>query len=86
MINLRAGDIVKYRNNSRICNCLYGQVVKYDGESGTFKKNSLILLDNEGAPELWNLDEEDEKLLEVVGRIETDSQLLDIWWNSIDKK
>lgn len=70
-MKLRAGDIVKYKNNTRMCNGLYGQIVEYE--------DMLVLLDNENAPEIFGLNDQDEELLEVVGRIETHKHLLDIF-------
>lgn len=70
-MNLKAGDIVKYKNNARMCNGLYGQIVEHE--------DMLVLLDNENAPEIFGLNDQDEELLEVVGRIETYKHLLDIF-------
>lgn len=73
-MNLKVGDIVKYKDNSRICNGRYGYIVEYE--------NMLILHDNENAPEIFGITEEDKKLLDVVGNIKTNPELLNIWWDS----
>jgi len=72
---IKNGDIVRYKNFGRIGNGLYGSVLEYKG--------ILILLDNEGAPEIWGIGKKDEEKIEVVGTQENSLDLLNVWWKDV---
>jgi hypothetical protein len=74
MREFKVGDIV-YHRSGRICNGLFGVIVLAPEGDG-----SLCVCDNEGAPDM---DVEQNKAdLEIVGDVEHNRALLDLFWNA----
>ena len=65
MKEFKVGDIVSHRTG-RICNGRYGEIILFQGE--------LIVLDDEGAPDMAVVGHEDE--LTVVGTVKDNPGLL----------